>query len=299
MADLTLRRPTDADIPRLVELLVSCDIDEMGAAESDEEDVVWRWRIPGFDRDRDAVIATSGGRIVGYALAFEGEAVVTVAPWARGRGIGSVLASACEVHIAARGSSDGFVRQNSSSRVPAAIALLEGRGYEESHHYARMEIELSAEPKVPGTPPGVTIRGFRSGDEHAFHEANMAAWSQYADRWEPETFERWSANYLAGEDFDPSLWWMAESSGRTLGISICLPYPSMGWIQVLGTIPEARGRGIGTALLQRSFATYWERGVKRIGLTANSQNIPEVRRLYERNGMTEVLRYINHRKPIS
>lgn len=296
---MEFRPPHDDDVAGLVALMVSCDVLDVGHPDSDEEDVLWRWRTPGFSKERDAVIAELDGRVAGYALTFEGMAEVWVHPDLRDLGIGSVLAKAVESHAAARNDSpDGFLRQNASSRRSDAIAFLKARGYEESHHYARMEVKFEERPVVPEPPAGFEVRDYRPGDERLAYEVYVSAWQQYAATWHPEGFESWSSNFVDAEDFVPELWSLAFRDDRPVGVAVCLDYPGMGWVQTLGTLPEARGKGLGEVLLKRSFAKYFDRGTTKVGLTVSSRNLPEAKRLYERCGMTEVLRYINFRKPL-
>jgi ribosomal protein S18 acetylase RimI-like enzyme len=160
-----------------------------------------------------------------------------------------------------------------------------------------MEIAMDGSPEVPEIPEGISLRTFRVGeDERPVYEAESAAWAEYP-RWRDEGFERWS-KVFEGDDFDPSAWLVALEGDRVVGFSQNLGYLDMGWVQNLGTIPEARGRGLGELLLRRTFRHYRDRGIRRVGLSVSSERSPAAWRLYERCGMTEVLRYTNYRKPL-
>ncbi len=295
-----LRPATRSDLPELVRLYRSCDAADEARVDSDDEEVLWRWRTGGFDLASDTWVVERGDALVAYGWVFEGLALVLVDPAARGEGIGAHLLRLAERRAAAQGSRDGMIRQNVTDRNPAARALLEGAGYVESHHYARMEIELSEPPEVPAPPNGVVVRTYDPGrDEIAVHAAFNRAWSQYeGERWAPEPLDRWLEQTEAGT-FDPATWHLAVEGGEVVAFSLCDQYPELGWVQYLGTVPGARGRGLGRLLLMQSFVTYWDRGVRTVGLTASSTNVPAARTLYESAGMTEVLRYLNLRKPLS
>jgi ribosomal protein S18 acetylase RimI-like enzyme len=145
----------------------------------------------------------------------------------------------------------------------------------------------------------VTLRTYVLGpDDAAVHEAFNHAWSQYeGERWAPESLERW-LEWTEAETFDPSTWHLAIEDGNVAGFCLCDQYPDLGWVQYLGTVPEARGRGLGKLLLLHSFAVYWDRDIKRVGLTVASENVPAARALYDSVGMAEVLRYDNLKKPL-
>ncbi|MDQ3915727.1 MAG: GNAT family N-acetyltransferase [Actinomycetota bacterium] len=297
---VVVRPAAAADVPELVRLYRACDAADMGRVDSDEEEVLWRWRTGGFDLAADTWVAERAGESVAYGWVFEGLADVRVDPAARGLGIGAHLLHLSERRAAVQGSRDGMVRQNVTNLNPGARELLEAAGYVESHHYARLEVELAERPEVPPVPAGVVVRTYEPGrDDAAVHAAFNRAWSQYeGERWVPETLERWLEQTEA-ETFDPATWHLALADGEVAAFSLCDQYPDLGWVQYLGTVPEARGRGLGRLLLLQSFAVYWDRGIKRVGLTAASTNLPAARALYGSAGMTEVLRYDNLKKPLS
>lgn len=295
-----MRPAREADLPEIVRLYVACDLVDTGAADTDDEEVLWRWRTPEFDKALDTWVVEGGGRILAYGWVFEGLADVRVDPSARGTGLGAHLLRLSEQRAVVQGSRDGMIRQNVTNRNPRARELLEANGYVESHHYTRLEIELQAQPDVPAAPPGVTVRTYELGrDDAAVHAAFNRAWSQYeGERWEPEPLARW-LEATEASTFDPSTWFLATEGGEVLGFSLCEAYPDLGWVQYLGTVPEARGRGLGRLLLLQSFAAYWDRGVHRVGLTVASGNVPAARALYDSAGMVEVLRYDNLKKPLA
>ena len=52
-----------------------------------------------------------------------------------------------------------------------------------------------------------------------------------------------------------------------------------------------RNRGIARALLYHSFGAYWERGLRRVSLFVDSDNLTGATRLYESVGMRPVPRF--------
>jgi len=61
-----------------------------------------------------------------------------------------------------------------------------------------------------------------------------------------------------------------------------------GWVDWLGVLPSHRGRGIGHALLRRSFAEFAERGMRRVMLNVDAENVTGATAVYERAGMRVV-----------
>jgi mycothiol synthase len=296
----TLRPPIGEDVPVLVDLLNACDEADLGHPDSDEEEAVWRWRMPGFVRERDAWVVLDDDTIVAYAMVFDGLADVFVHPQHRGRGIGSDLLEIVEERALEQSDGEVVLKQNVTDRALAARALLERAGYVKSHHYARMEIDIPDPLPEPELPTDVVIRGFDpNADAEGLYDAYVAAWQQYeGQEWEPEGFATWSTE-LQGSDFDPALYLLAEQRGAIVGFVMCFDFPrAMGWVHRIGTLPEHRGRGIGRALLYAIFRVYRERGVHRIGLTVSSRNVSSARRLYESLGFVEVSRIYNVRKTL-
>jgi mycothiol synthase len=87
-------------------------------------------------------------------------------------------------------------------------------------------------------------------------------------------------------DFDPALWTVARDSEEVAGVIRCDPRRwGGGWVGVLGVRRPWRRRGLGLALLQRSFGTFFDRGERRVALGVDAENPSGATRLYERAGM--------------
>jgi mycothiol synthase len=91
-------------------------------------------------------------------------------------------------------------------------------------------------------------------------------------------------------DAEASLYFLAEQEGELVGVVLCPWYPDLGWIRQLAVHPEARGRGLGLALVQHAFGALRDRGHRRVGLAVDEW-APAALRLYERAGMRKVVEY--------
>jgi ribosomal protein S18 acetylase RimI-like enzyme len=114
--------------------------------------------------------------------------------------------------------------------------------------------------------------------------------ASFADTWmfEPDPYESWTHWYVEDPSFDPSLWFLAEAGDDLAGIVLARPNesePGLGWIRILGVVPEYRRRGLGEALLRHTFAEFARRGFEAVGLGVDAENPTGAVRLYERAGM--------------
>ena len=65
-----LRRPTQADFQDVLDLMMRCDIRDVGFADTDDSDLTYEWRE--MDLGRDAWLAIDGqGAIRGYGAVMD------------------------------------------------------------------------------------------------------------------------------------------------------------------------------------------------------------------------------------
>ena len=93
-------------------------------------------------------------------------------------------------------------------------------------------------------------------------------------------------------------WFVAELEGAPVGLSMLAVNGDTGWVMELGVRKAARGRGIASALLRRSFREIAARGCERAGLGVDAQNETGAVALYEKVGLKQVRVYDTLEKPI-
>ena len=124
--------------------------------------------------------------------------------------------------------------------------------------------------------PGLTIRTMQQEDLAFAIECTAA--------------EGWvSENQSTLEGFfhyDPSGCLLAVENGKPVGICIATCYDSSGFIGELIVRPEARGRGVGAALLNHGIYILKQRGVETVYL----DGVVKAVALYQRNGFNKVCR---------
>ncbi len=172
-------------------------------------------------------------------------------------------------------------------------------GYQVVRNYWRMVIDLPNAPAPASLPDGIEIRSMQPGEERlsiwALREAFKDHWGHTEMPFEEE-FERWQHFASHDPDYDPSLRLMAFEQGKVAGFSYCRSTtsedPNLGWVSTLGVLREWRKRGLGLALLQRSFEELYRRGLRKVGLGVDATSLTGATRLYEKAGMRSDPRYL-------
>ena len=257
------------------------------------------WSRPDFDLGADAWVATDdAGSIVAYGQASQEEPDVVgswgvVHPEHRGRGIGSALFDRIESRAAEllEGASAPRFRHSISGADVAAAALVGARGLRPIRHFWHMQIDLAG-PVEPGpAPDGIEIDGIDPADDlRAVHAIIAAAFvDDPGDH--PEPFDRWLEEHTSSPTYDPTLWLLARDGGVPIGALVASAGDDGGWVDWLAVLASYRRRGIGAALLRRSFASFAARGLRRVLLNVDAENVTGATAVYERVGMRVVNRW--------
>ena len=277
-------RPDDADA--VAALFVSA----FGEARQMDGDEIREWFDNQALEPENLVVLEDDGRVVGYFDVWhEGETadVDLAAPGFWDEGL---------EHAEAR------VRELGAER--ARVFFVDGhelgdrvtaRGYPQIRSSWTMEIEFSvAAPSEPVVPDGIEFRQYRHpGDEQAVHDLVMDAFS---DHWgfRATPIEDWREFNTKSRFFDPDLWLLAFGGDELAGASLNYPErgdePGVGWVGTLGVRKAWRRRGLGEALLRRSFAMLHARGLRKVRLGVDAENTTGATRLYERVGMHVIRR---------
>jgi mycothiol synthase len=280
----TLRHPSPEDADAVLAVIVARDVADLGRPDYTLEDLHSDWTQPGVDPAADAWVVQQGERLVGYAfLDDRGAALVSVAPDAERRGIGSALREAAEARAAQRG--EALVRQYVPVANERARALLLEAGYWPVHHYFRMRIGLAA---APPPPDGTQVRRFDpESDAEPVHALVQEAFAQI-DGNVAQTLDAWRAAKISKRGWDPALWLLAEDDEGLVGAALCERWEGgVGYVDSLVVAERARGRGLGRALLLHAFGALREAGLEVAELSVQGENAGAAR-LYEAAGMRSV-----------
>ena len=144
--------------------------------------------------------------------------------------------------------------------------------------------------------PELLIRDARSSDRDAICEVTLAAYHEYA-RQMPARWESYRQNILTTlADIKPAEQLVAEQGGAIVGNVLLYPALSIGptrdgvpvrrlWpeVRLLAVAPAARGRGIGTALMQECVRRARQSGAGVLTLHT-TELMQAAMRVYERMG---------------
>lgn len=208
-----------------------------------------------------------------------GVGVVAVEEAAQTGEIGQKLVERCEEHARARGATR--MHQFALGVDVYARDLLASLGYEDVRHFYDMAIELAERPVLAG----VEIETLRVEEAEAYYVALEAA---FQDHWEHRSrpFDEWFARRSSSPNFDLSLWFLIRSDGEIAAIALNEANRNGGgYVGTLGVRREFRGRGYAKALLYRTFAEFWDRGLRRVTLGVDATNPTGATHLYESVGM--------------
>jgi mycothiol synthase len=300
------RPATFEDLPEAVEMFNAAERELHGNDIFTLERYEQEWRIPGFNLQTDTrVVLSPNGDLVGLVEVWD---VLNppVHPWLWARvdpgyqnqGIGSALMDWALIRARA-----------AEARLEPDVRLAPRAGTITSHlqsttlfkHFGmmpirygwKMRIEMASPPLSPRWPPAVSVRTFNYPDDteavfRAQDEAFQDHWG-YVDGNYDEDFAQWKYSFFKIHAFDPELWFLAEDGDEIAGLAICYPHadedPEMGWVEILCVRKPWRHQGLGLALLHHTFNVYYQRGLRRVGLGVDAQNLSGATRLYKKAGM--------------
>jgi mycothiol synthase len=240
------------------------------------------------DLENDSWLYEEEGKVVAVSW-FEvygdlGIFIGVVAQGTKGRSLGTRIVDTGEARArdrgAARAQTFGLAQDG------AAAVLFEGHGFTLVRRFYEMAIELEAAPTVPTLPEGLTLEPFRTEDARPFHTTLDGA---FQDMWGHQSigFDRWWEQKQAAHDFDPTLWFLVRDGHEIAATIRNVPERNGGgYVEALGVARSWRGKGLGRALLLRTFAEFYSRGVSRVTLGVDAQSPTGATKLYESIGMT-------------
>ena len=292
-----IRHATRGDLPEVVDLLIACDVAEVGEADTTEEDVSSDWGQEGFDLATDAWIAEDAhGEVMGYAYAGDqmhnGEIEGDL--WAhplsgdaglRGRLLGLVERRAREIAAAAAYGDAAALEIFTLAANRAKRDLLACHGFTPRRTVYRMRIDLPEEPAQKHLPAGIELRPFGEDVDGRVMRATMNEAFEDHFRQSNEPFEAWKTRLLDHPDFDPALWWLAWDGDEAAGALIAYDFGDLGWVKGVGVRRPWRRRGLGAAMLTCAFAALARRGQRRVELGVDAAGETRPLHLYESVGM--------------
>lgn len=296
------------DAPAVAELLDAWERAEPADTSYTEAEIREEFTAPIAALDGGGIAVLEGGRLVGYGLLH----VVTrepqwvafadggVHPDRHRRGIGRWLLDrqveqARRLHLASAPEHPGELRIGVADSRVGTRALLTAAGFGNARYFFRMRTDLRE--RVPPPPPlsGVLIRPYAATDDEAVRLVSNAA---FTDHWgsAPREPDGWRAEFSAASSFRPAASFVAEDRtepGHPLvGFVFALEHEAdtsrrghrTGYVARIGTLREARRRGIGTALMAHTMAAMAAQGYAEVELHVDADSPTGAGRLYARLG---------------
>ena len=291
-----LRRATFTDLDAVYALIAQQNSSDFGSALLSREELRQRWQDADFSLATHTQAAFSAnGQLIGYAeiRPYHPKQFLLqlyLSPAAASHEIGQRLIAALEANLPP---GTQLMNQTGGTNMPNQ-EVLTAAGFAQGLTFLMMEIELNEPPPKPVWPEGIVVRPFQPNqDEQATYATDEEA-SLDKGYSNPMAFPEWAKRMSLHTDrFDPTLWLLACHQEEVVGVSLnfYLPESNCGLIDHLGVRRAWRGRGIGLALLQQSFATFFARGITKIKLNVDSGSLTNAPRLYEKAGMKTVQTY--------
>jgi ribosomal protein S18 acetylase RimI-like enzyme len=298
-----LRPATFADLDAVSTIIAQQNTADFGSARLSLENLRQRWLDTEFSLANQTLVAVAAnGQLAGYAEIrpshpHQFSLQLYLAPTTASPNLGPPLLAAIEANLPP---GTALMTQVTGKNVQNQ-QIFAAAGFERGLTFLMMEIELTEAPPAPVWPEGIGVRPFiPHQDEQATYATDEAA-SLDKGYSNPLSFDAWAKRMsLHTERFDPTLWFLACNKEEVAGVALnfFLPESNCGVIDHLGVQREWRGRGIGLALLQHSFAAFFARGITKIKLNVDSGSLTHAPRLYEKAGMQTVQTYHIYNKTI-
>lgn len=278
------------------------------------EIVLLEWQEPGFKIAESSIaFLDRDGLLAGYAT-FWATAEKPVRPglhWGvhpahHSRGLERELLGWADVQarkVIPRCPPEARISLQTGARQGYAFAerALQAAGYSICRSYYDMEIEMKERPSPPPYPEGIVTRAYcHEADLPLLVDVVRDAFSDHFGFIEEsferdlEVFRHWLDN---DPYFDPALviFPVDEASGQVVGCLLGLTQdfrdPEAGYVDTVGVRCSHRRRGLASAMLQHSFAAFWDLGKRLVHLDVDGQSLTNAVALYERAGMRVYQRY--------
>jgi mycothiol synthase len=204
-------------------------------------------------------IATLDGEPAGFAFCFLAPthggsfAMIRmgVVERLRRRGVGTALLEAAAARLDAIRERHGLHELNLSAwdPNPAAVGFAARHGFRHARNFWRMERPIGPVPK-PQWPPGIVMRTF-DGSERALRDFCDAYNRSFASHYHYVRSSLEDTRVVTTQrHFRPDGVALAYRGESCVGFCRNARYGDPGEVAVIGTVPEARGIGLGRALLR-------------------------------------------------
>ncbi len=290
-----LRPPTMADVQTVLDLMIACDVRDVGFPDSDLDDLRGYWER--IDLERDAWLVFDKHHVLcGYGA---------VLPWNKGRLVSVYDAPGLEhtdiflaLTILCEGRAVSLLKESNdpdrntiahyiSDSAAYQKEILSSAGYTLSKFLFNMHRDLADDEPAPQWPDEYKLRTIRPGeDDLALHALIQDAFEKPDHPRQP--FDEWREWMMNTATFIPEIWFVLEYKGEIAGCALCFQYGEMGWVRQLAVREDQRGLGLGRKLLLYAFSVFSKRGFAKAGLAVEAENTSALH-LYQSAGMNKTV----------
>lgn len=229
-----------------------------------------------------------------------------VDPAHRGRGIGRRLLEwqrgrALQKLAALEHRLPAWILSYAPDLAPEHGSLLQRAGFSAARWFTTLECDLRAATPESPPPPGVTLDVFTPARSEATRAAKNAA---FADHWgsQPTTREQWESTQSL-PTFRADLSRIALAGDEVVGFVVTEVNEadwerlgaSSGYISLVGTVREWRGRGLAASMLSAVLDAYRSEGLQRAVLDVDTENPTGALGVYTRLGFAATSRDVAYR----
>ncbi|ATG55581.1 GNAT family N-acetyltransferase [Brachybacterium ginsengisoli] len=326
----TTRSPlTLDDVPALTALLNRIDSADQLGDPVEEPSTRERLTMPGLDLALDSLAVRRGEDLIGAVVVDVHDSVDRdgrvrcqlmggVDPDHRRQGLGAELLAWSEERAAELAAQRHPERGEAVFRIsggrdpePGAAAdapltggadvrpLLDARGYRRVRSWLIMVRELPGAPIDVPAPGGVRIIAPSDDLREPTREAHLAA---FADHWgsAPIPEDRWSTFWFLHTARRELSTVALDADGTVLAYALTTEdRPGVLHVTLVGTRPEARGRGLARAVIARTLAAGAVAGFGSAELEVDAESLTGATRLYDALGFEQEHVYATYEKPVA
>jgi mycothiol synthase len=299
-----LRPPTTQDVNAVYDLMIRCDMRDVGFADTEKKDILYDWGSIKLVRDAWLTLDTQN-KLCGYAACLpwnEGvQLVIDDDPGTENTDLYSDLLALCEqrgatiIHELNDPKKHGIYTHISES-ASHQRKRLEEAGYSIKKFIFNMHRDLTGNLPEPELPEGFSLRKTVTGrDDRTIHALVQEAFD-WRER-EAQPFEKWKEFLMRPDIYNENLWFLAVRDSEIIGICLCFQFSEIGWVRQLAVKKPYRKLGIGRALLERAFQAFQVLGMEKAGLAVESIN-PNAIHFYQTAGMVKAVQLNEYVKEI-
>ena len=299
--DLTSRPLTADDVDAVAALLAAAEVVDDTGEHWDADDLTEWWVNELVDLARDGVVGcTPSGCVVAFATAiapptfrdaFGVYLEARVHPDHRGRGVGRALlrwqlARGAQLHAERQPAVPARLTVVVPERMDSLEELARRGGLTAVRWYRQMERPLTDLPEPRAVDGEVVPFTWDRDDE--VRRAHNAAFTEHHGSSERDVAS-WRIKFTGQRAFRPDLSVLALVDGAVAAYTLVYVYESdtaatgvrEAHFGQIGTLPEARGRGLATAAILASLRTAAGADCRRAGLQVDTENLTGALLLYE------------------